>query len=85
MLRVADGLWIATALLHREQPNRLDFTIQEIEARLGRESLAIARRPDVDSHLSVHCVANLPPSGRRYRILLETAPSRRRLYRLGNP
>ena len=28
--KVADEVWIATALLHREQPERKDFTIREI-------------------------------------------------------
>ena len=37
--RVADEVWIATALLHREQPERKDFTIQEIRKRAEREAM----------------------------------------------
>jgi hypothetical protein len=84
-VRVADEVWIAAALLHREQPGRADFTLKEIDARLSREGIAGEKRPGVYPHLSVHCVANRPPNGGTYRMLFETAPSRRRLYRRGDP
>jgi len=84
-VRVADEVWIAAALLHREQPGRADFTLKEIDARLSREAIAGEKRPGVYPHLSVHCVANRPPNGGTYRMLFETAPSRRRLYRRGDP
>jgi hypothetical protein len=84
-IRLADEVWIATALLHREHPGRADFSLKEIEARLSREGLAGENRPGVYPHLSVHCVANRPPNGGTYRILFETGPSRRRLYRRGDP
>jgi hypothetical protein len=84
-VRIADEVWIAVALLHREHPSRADFTLKEIEARLMKEGLTGERRPGVYPHLSVHCVANRPPNGGTYRMLFETAPSRRRLYRRGDP
>lgn len=83
-IRVADEVWIATALLHREHPAAADFTLKEIEARLVLEGLS-SKRPGVTPHISVHCVANRPPDNGRYRMLLETAPSRRRLFRPGDP
>lgn len=83
-IRVADEIWIATALLHREHPRAPDFSLKEIEARLVREGLT-DKRPGVYPHLSVHCVANRPPDKGRYRMLFETAPSRRRLFRPGDP
>ena len=83
-IRVADEVWIAAALLHREHPQAMDFSLKEIEARLEREVLT-DRRPGVYPHLAVHCVANRPPNGGRYRMLFETAPSRRRLFRPGDP
>lgn len=83
-VRVADEVWIATALLHREHPRKADFTLKEIEARIEREGLTDARA-GIYPHLSVHCVANRPPNGGTYRMLFETAPSRRRLYRPGDP
>src|SRR4030095_13896036 len=84
-IRVADEVWIATALLHRENPRAADFSLKEIEARLARERLTDNKRPGVSPPLSVHCVANRSPNGGRYRMLFETAPSRRRLFRPGDP
>ncbi len=84
-IRVADEVWIATALLHREHPRAADFSLKEIEARLVREGLTDDKRPGVYPHLSVHCVANRPPNPGTYRMLFETAPSRRRLFRPGDP
>jgi hypothetical protein len=84
-IRVADEVWIATALLQREQPKAKDFSLKEIEERLVRERLSDEKRPGVYPHISVHTVANRPPNGGRYRMLFETAPSRRRLFRAGDP
>ena len=78
-------MWVATALLHREHPKSADFSLKEIEARLAREGLTDDKRPGVYPHLSVHCVANRPPDKGRYRMLFETASSRRRLFRPGDP
>lgn len=83
-IRVADEVWVAVALLHREQPDAVDFSLAEIEARLKREAIAGDVRKGVYPHLSVHCVANRPPNPGRYRMLIETASSRRRLFRPGD-
>lgn len=84
-IRVADEVWIATALLHVEHPDAADFSLKEIEARVEQERIAGEVRAGIYPHLSVHCVANRPPNGGTYRMLFETAPSRRRLYRPGDP
>src|SRR5687767_2007267 len=84
-IRVADEVWIATALLHRERPRDADFSLKEIEARIEKEILTGDARAGIYPHLSVHCVANRPPNGGTYRMLFETAPSRRRLFRPGDP
>jgi len=83
-LKVADEVWIAAALLHREQPNRSDFSIEEIVDRVSRESLTGSVRPGVYVHVVQHCVANRPPRPARYRMLFETGPGRRRLFRQGD-
>lgn len=83
-IRLADEVWIATALLHREHPEAADFSLKDIQHRMAREHLADAR-PGIAAHVSVHCVANRPPDNGRYLMLLETAPSRRRLFRPGDP
>jgi len=83
-LKVADEVWIATALLHREHPAQPDFTLEEIVERARREALASPTRPGVYVHVVQHCVANRPPKPGRYRMLFETSPGRRRLYRPGD-
>jgi hypothetical protein len=83
-LKVADEVWIAAALLHREHPGQSDFGVEEIVARAEREGLTGALRPGVYVHVVQHCVANRPPNPGRYRMLLETSPGRRRLFRKGD-
>lgn len=84
-LKVADEVWIATALLHREHPDRPDFTTTEIEERARPEAAPEPLRPGVRVHVIQHCVANRPPNSGRYLMLIETARHRRRLYRPGDP
>jgi hypothetical protein len=83
-LKVADEVWIATALLHQERPAQRDFTLEEIIERADREAIAGPIRPGVYVHIVQHCVANRPPNPGRYRMLFETAPGRRRLFRKGD-
>lgn len=86
-VRVADEVWIATASLHREHPDRTDFAIGEIVAEAESASVTGAKplRPGVKIHAYLHCVANRPPNPGRYRMLVETATGRRRLFRPGDP
>jgi len=83
-LRVADEVWIAMALLQREHPKRQDFSIEEIMERAGKEAGGEPLRPGVRVHVNQHCVANRPPNPGRYRMLYETSPGRRRLFRSGD-
>jgi hypothetical protein len=83
-MKVADEVWVATALLHRECPGDVDFTIEEIMERATRASGKEPLRPGVYVHIVQHCVANRPPNPGRYRMLFETAPGRRRLFRAGD-
>lgn len=84
-LKVADEVWIAAALLHRENPDREDFAIEEIVERVRREKLYGSLRPGVYVHVVQHCVANRAPNPGRYRMLYETSDGRRRLFRKGDP
>src|SRR5438105_12031534 len=61
-IRVADEVWIATALLHREHPRSGDFTLKEIEARIVREGLT-DNSTGIYPHLSGHGVANCQTHG----------------------
>ena len=83
---VADEVWIATALLHHQHPERSDFTVGEIvrqaeEAKVAGSPL----RPGVQVHAYLHCVANKVPNSGRHRMLFETSKGRRRLFRPGDP
>src|SRR5580704_10928597 len=83
-IKVLDEVFIATALLHREQPERQDFTISEIVQRAEREDLFGKLRPGVRAYVSSHCVANRPPSPNRYGILYATGERTRRLLLAGD-
>ncbi|MGB2635175.1 MAG: hypothetical protein WAM58_14695 [Candidatus Acidiferrum sp.] len=84
-LKVADEVWLSTALLHRDHPDRSDFSIEEIVERAAHLNLHGSLRPGVYVHVVQHCVANRAPNPGRYRMLFETDPGRRRLFRKGDP
>lgn len=84
-MRVADKIWLATALLHLENPDREDFSVAEIVQRSLKADLGGEFQPGLQIHASVHCVASKPPNPGRYRMLHETARGRRRLFRQGDP
>ena len=85
-LKVADEVWLAAAALHREHPNRVDFSVGEIMAKAEAEAATgKPLRPGVRVHVHLHCVANKAPNPGRYRMLYESAPGRRRLFRPGDP
>jgi hypothetical protein len=83
LLKVADEAWLATALLHRENPMKEDFSLSEILDRARREFHD--ERPGVWAHIVSHCVASNPPSPVRYRMLHESGRGRRRLFKDGDP
>jgi hypothetical protein len=84
-VKVADEVWIGTAMLHREHPAQADFSIDEIVSRVRKEGIQNPLRPGVYVHVVQHCVANRAPNPGRYRMLFETGEGRRRLYRSGDP
>ncbi len=80
----ADRVWIATALLHRENPSKADFSLQEIRKRGEREGFVEERTNTFYVHVNQHCVANRQPNPGNHRMLTETSEGRRRLYRSGD-
>lgn len=84
-IKVADEVWVVTARLHRENPTQQDFAVDEIVQCAARERMTENLRPGVYVHVVQHCVANRPASPGRYRMLFETSPGRRRLFRKGDP
>jgi len=83
-LKVADEVWIAAALLHREHPERIDFSVSEIVERARREAAPAPLRRGVEQHAVQHCVAHLRANPGRYRMLVATPGHRRRLFRAGD-
>jgi hypothetical protein len=83
-ITIADEVWIVTALLHREHPDRADFGVDEIVQRAEREQVEGSLRPGFRAHVTGHCVANRPPSPNRSRILFRTEAGRFRLFRRGD-
>jgi hypothetical protein len=77
-------VFLATALLHREQPQRSDFTIKEIVNRAAREDVRGELRQGVRVHASQHCVANKAPNQARHRMLFATGKHTRRLLQPGD-
>jgi hypothetical protein len=84
-LKVADAVWVGTALLTREKPRREDFTVEEIVDRVAHEGFFSGSRSSVYQHVVQHCVANRPVSSGRYRMLFATGKSKRRLFHDGDP
>jgi hypothetical protein len=84
-VKVADEVWIATALLHHENPKRKDFAVDEIMAQVQKERIRTPLRPGVRVHVLQHCVANRPKDPARYRMLFATGRFTRRLFRKGDP
>jgi hypothetical protein len=77
-------VFLATALLHKENPGRSEFTIQEIAERAARENINGEVRPGVSVHASQHCVANRPPNPAKHRMLFATGKRTRRLLLRGD-
>lgn len=83
-VKVADEVWIATALLHKEHPTEEAFTVGQIVDRAYQEALHQPLRPGVQVHASQHCVANKRPNPGNYRMLYALPGGRRRLFRGGD-
>jgi bifunctional DNA-binding transcriptional regulator/antitoxin component of YhaV-PrlF toxin-antitoxin module len=84
-MTLAESVWLATALLHRENSGALDFSGHEIIEKATAEKLVKGFRPGLQVFISKHCVANKSPNPVRHRILLETTRGRRRLFKPGDP
>jgi len=84
-IKVADEVWIACALLHKENPNRRDFSTREIIEKVREKNIYGTLRPGVYVHVTQHCIANKKPNPGKYRMLFETEPGRRRLFKKGDP
>jgi hypothetical protein len=81
-LLLADRIWLAVALLHRQSPEREDFTNEEVRSKLRETGFADGlKSSSVAAHLKQHLVANVPPSTTGYRMLFQTPSGNLRLLR----
>lgn len=78
MPTIATELWIATALLHRENPQRTAFSGPEILDKRASPHLSLRRRNALYGFVSQHIVANREPRTIRYRYLFREANGRSR-------
>ena len=83
-IRVADECWLALALLHRENPDRLSFSPSEVFDRLKEEGAHPEVRPGVKPHIYLHNVANRPPNSAKYRLFYRLEDDTLRLFRPGD-
>src|ERR1035437_8863538 len=84
-IKLADRIWIAVALLHRENHPRESFNREEIRRKLRETGLMEGLKPQsVAAHLKEHLVANVPTSSTKYLMLYETEPGFLRLFRAGD-
>lgn len=84
-LAVADQVWIATALLHHDNPKRNYFSNQEILHSCRNVDREGALRRGISQHISTHCVASEPARPAKHRMLTRMGHGRRRLFRPGDP
>ena len=85
-LLLADSIWLAVAMLHREFLDHEDFSKEEIRKKLCDSGLDAGwKKTSIHAHLKEHMVANVPPSSTRYRMLYETRPGYLRLFRPDDP
>ena len=84
-LKVADEVFLVVAILHKENPDQVDFSVQEILDKADLLLLSGKIRPGIQIHVRQHCVANKAPNPGNYRMLFETGKSRRRLILKSDP
>jgi hypothetical protein len=84
-LKAADLVWLAAVQLKKDQQERAGFSPDEILKK------ALEIEPDngfsqstLRTHISRHCVANLPPAGAQHRMLTKNPNGSYRPYRHGD-
>jgi hypothetical protein len=84
-ITAADLVWIATASLERENPERTGFSHDEIRQKV------YALEPEHDfpdatirTHITTHCVGNKKPDPGKHRKLYINSDGTYRLYRSGD-
>lgn len=85
-MSAADLVWIATASLQREKPERRGFSHDEIRQRVyALEPAPGFSDSTIRTHIATHCVANKQPDPSKHRKLYLNPDASYRLYRVGDP
>jgi len=82
---LADEVWCALAMLHKNHPQRVSFSAREILDQVRTEQAHTDIRAGVQAHIYLHNVANLAPNSARYRMFYRLENDTYRLYRPGDP
>lgn len=83
-LKVADAVWVGTAWLHKDHPERESFTTEEIVSFVSWKRLTKGAEKSIWQHVNQHCVANRKPQPNRVRMLIALGEGKRRLFREGD-
>lgn len=83
-LKVADAVWVGTALLHEQYPQTQGFSTEEIVNKVLSLHLTKGGQKSVWQHVNQHCVANRKPQPNRSRMLFALGGGNRRLFRDGD-
>jgi hypothetical protein len=77
----ATAVWVAAALLHKENPSRNAFRINEIGQKVNDLKLLTVQPATIHQHITSHCVANSHSSPDTNRMLFRVQRGLYRLYR----
>ena len=83
-LKVADAVWVGTALLHEKYPKHERFTTDEIVDFVVQQRLTKGAYKSIWQHVNQHCVANRKPQPNRVCMLFALGHGDRRLFRPGD-
>ncbi|MEO6805101.1 MAG: hypothetical protein ABI209_03040 [Edaphobacter sp.] len=83
-LKVADAVWVGTALLHEKTGRNDGFSTEEIVSFVQLHRLTKGAYKSIWQHVNQHCVANRKPQPNRICMLFATGQGNRRLYRPGD-
>jgi hypothetical protein len=83
-MTIADSIWVATALLQKNQPEVTGFDDETILRKTLELDPTLNPR-SVSTHLSVHCIASKEANPASLRILTKNPDGTLRLYHEGDP
>jgi len=80
-ISAANLVWIATALLHAENKEKVVFQVKQIFQKAKDLGLSTVVDETLMMHISLHCVANAKAQPNTHRKLYRIAPGWYRLYK----